>query len=32
MSHPPAPPHENSNVPNPEIGTDSLLPHYTVLI
>ena len=32
MSHPLARPHENFNVPNPEIGTDSLLPHYTFLI
>jgi hypothetical protein len=26
MSHP----NENFNVPNPEIGTDSLLPHYSL--
>ena len=32
MSHPLFPPDENSNVPNPEIGTDSSLLHYTVLI
>ena len=31
MSHPAVPPHENFNVPNPEIGTDSLQAHCTVL-
>ena len=32
MSHHLSPPNENSNVPNPEIGTDSLLLRHTVLI